>query len=91
LSSPDRQPSRPFVLAARHAVHLVWKEFDGTTARVLWQESRDGGRTWTAPRSVAETSDASDHPLLAAEAGHTYLSWLTKAEGYRLIPLDDQP
>ena len=24
-------------------------------------------------------------------AGRAYLSWLTKAEGYRLIPLEDQP
>ncbi|TBR29549.1 MAG: exo-alpha-sialidase, partial [Reyranella sp.] len=41
--------------------------------------------------TVADTVDASDHPLLAANAGRAYLSWLTKADGYRLIPLEDQP
>ena len=40
---------------------------------------------------LAETADASDHPLLVADRQHVYLSWLTKIEGYRLIPLEDQP
>jgi hypothetical protein len=91
LSSPERQPSRPYVLTAGQAVHLVWKEFDSTKVKVLWQVSRDSGRTWTQAHAVAETDDASDHPLLVANAGRAYLSWLTKVEGYRLIPLEDQP
>jgi hypothetical protein len=28
---------------------------------------------------------------LVAHAGRVYLSWLIKAQGYRLIPLEDQP
>ncbi|HYX02807.1 MAG TPA: exo-alpha-sialidase, partial [Reyranella sp.] len=91
LSSPDRQPARPYVLAADRAIHLVWKEFDGAKAVVRWQVSPDGGRSWSPTRTVADTSDASDHPLLVAPAGRAYLSWLTKAQGYRLIPLEDQP
>jgi hypothetical protein len=58
---------------------------------VRWQVSRDSGRQWSPPRTVAETADASDHPLLVADRQRTYLSWLTKNEGYRLIPLGDQP
>jgi hypothetical protein len=69
----------------------VWKEFDGTRTQVRWQVSHDSGRTWSATRTVADTDDASDHPLLVAHAGHAYLSWLTKTQGYRLIPLEDQP
>jgi hypothetical protein len=91
LSSPDRQPARPYLLADGPALHLVWKEFDGTKTQVRWQLSRDSGRTWSATRTVADTEDASDHPLLVAHAGRAYLSWLTKAQGYRLIPLEDQP
>jgi hypothetical protein len=90
LSSPDRQPSRPFVLAVRSAVHLVWKEFDGEKSIVRGQASGDGGRTWSATRIVAETRDASDHPLLVARGDRVFLSWLTKVEGYRLIALGDQ-
>jgi hypothetical protein len=91
LSSPDRQPARPYLLANGQALHLVWKEFDGIKAQVRWQVSHDSGRTWSAVRTVADTDDASDHPLLVAHAGRAYLSWLTKAQGYRLIPLEDQP
>jgi len=91
VSSPGRQPARPYLLADGRALHLVWKEFDGTKAQVRWQVSRDGGHGWSEARTVAETDDASDHPLLVAHAGRVYLSWLTKAQGYRLIPLEDQP
>jgi hypothetical protein len=91
LAPPDRQPARPYLLAAGDALHLVWKEFDGTKAVVRWQVSHDSGRQWSDIRTVAETADASDHPLLVADARRVYLSWLTKVEGYRLIPLGDQP
>ena len=67
----------------------MWKEFDGTKAEVRWQVSHDNGRSWNTARTVADTDDASDHPLLVAQAGRVYLSWLTKAQGYRLIPLED--
>jgi hypothetical protein len=91
LSKPDRQPSRPYLLANGSALHLVWKEFDGDKVVVRWQVSRDSGKQWSETRTVAETADASDHPLLVADRQRTYLSWLTKNEGYRLIPLGDQP
>jgi len=91
LSPPERQPSRPYLLEAHGALHLAWKEFDGDKVVVRWQKSADAGRSWSAARTVAETSDASDHPMLVADGTRTYLSWLTEAEGYRLIPLEDRP
>ena len=91
LSAANRQPARPYLLANGPALHLVWKEFDGDKVAVRWQVSLDSGRQWSPPRTVAETADASDHPLLVADRQRTYLSWLTKNEGYRLIPLGDQP
>ena len=87
LSVPNRQPARPYVLANEQAVHLVWKEFDGEKALVRWQVSHDGGRHWSEPLTVADTADASDHPLLVARGAQVFLSWLTKLEGYRLIPI----
>ena len=56
-----------------------------------WQVSRDGGKTFTVVRTVAETADASDHPLLVAKGTTAYLSWLTRLEGYRLIALEETP
>ena len=87
LSAPNRQPARPYLLADGTALHLVWKEFDGKKASVRWQVSTDSGKSWSAAQTVADTTDASDHPLLVARDGRVYLSWLTKADGYRLIPL----
>ncbi len=89
LSSPERQPARPHVLATSSAVHLVWKEFDGDKSLVRWQVSHDGGRTWSVSRTVAETGDASDHPLLIARGAQVFLSWLTRNEGYRLIHIGE--
>jgi hypothetical protein len=77
------------VLATSTAVHLVWKEFDGDKSLVRWEVSHDGGRSGSAARTVAETADASDHPLLIARGSRVFLSWLTKNEGYRLIPLGE--
>lgn len=91
LSAANRQPARPFVLSNGNTLHLVWKEFDGTKSLVRWQASSDSGRQWSEPSTVADTADASDHPLLVAHAGQAYLSWLTKADGYRLIALGDRP
>ncbi len=51
------------------------------------QMSHDNGKSWSAPRVVAQTLDASDHPELIAHKGAVYLSWLTHKEGYRLMPL----
>jgi len=33
IGRPDRNPSRPFVLATAHAVWMAWKEFDGWPGR----------------------------------------------------------
>ena len=46
--------------------------------------SKDDGLTWSPPRTIATTSDASDHPLLVSDGRQYYLSWMTKAEGYRI-------
>lgn len=87
LGEPEHAPSRPQLLAAGELLYRAWKEFDGTTTTIALQSSRDGGESWDAVRIVASTADASDHPLLIENKGTAYLSWLTREEGYRLIPL----
>ncbi|MFO1103217.1 MAG: sialidase family protein [Methylocystis sp.] len=82
-----RAPGHPTLIAAKDRLYRVWKEFDGTTTTIAMQLSRDNGKSWSAPRMVAQTADASDHPELIAHKGAAYLSWLTHKEGYRLLPL----
>ncbi|HTH17326.1 MAG TPA: hypothetical protein VL974_11785 [Magnetospirillum sp.] len=91
IGNADNQPAHPYLLAQGEIVWLVWKEFEGTQASVWAQGSVDGGANWSAPRRVAATAGASDHPLLVAVAGRPMLSWLTKAEGWLLLPVEAAP
>ena len=87
FGDPERLAGRPQLLALGDRIWRAWKEFDGTTTTIMAQSSADRGQSWDAPRPVAATADASDHPLLVNDGGKAALSWLTKAEGYRLLPL----
>ena len=85
----DRNPAHPYLIAVKGALWLVWKEFDGEKTTVSVMTSHDGGRTWSPAKIAADTSDASDHPLLVSRGGRVFLSWQTHAEGYRIMPLED--
>ena len=92
LSSPDRQPARPYLLANGHALHLVWKEFDGTKALVRWQVSpRQRPQLERGPHRRRHRRCLGSSAAGRRRVRRVYLSWLTKTEGYRLIPLEDQP
>src|ERR1041384_2260659 len=86
VGAKDRA-ERPALLAQGHRVWLAWKEFDGQATRVKLIVSVDDGVNWGAAETVAATADASDHPLLLSDGRGVFLSWLTKKEGYRLLPL----
>jgi hypothetical protein len=87
----DRSPSRPYVLAAPQGTAIVWKEFDGEKTTVNLMTSHDDGITWSKPTAVANTTDTSDHPLLVSDGRKIFLSWMTKADGYRFQPIEDEP
>jgi hypothetical protein len=82
---------RPAVGEVDGRVWLAWKEDAGHRSKVFVRMSADGGRTWSAARAIASASGTSDHPLLISHNRRMYLSWLTRAEGYRLLPLDARP
>ncbi len=91
LGQPGRNPTRPFVLAGPVGTVMVWKEFDGEKTSVQMTISCDDGETWSPPKTISSTSDTSDHPLLVSNGKKTYLSWMTKADGYRLTAIEDKP
>jgi hypothetical protein len=90
IGRADRSPARPYVLAGPRGTTMVWKEFDGEKTSVNAMTSHDEGRSWSKPTVVATTTDTSDHPLLVSDGQKTYLSWMTKADGYRLLPIGDE-
>jgi hypothetical protein len=87
----DRSPSHPCLMAANNELWLVWKEFDGDKTTVPAMVSHDDGHNWSSPVVVAETANASDHPLLASDGRRVFLSWQTQTEGFRFIPLENVP
>jgi hypothetical protein len=91
VGRPDRSPSRPNVIAGSHGTAIVWKEFDGEKTTVNLMTSHDDGLTWSKPAAVAETTDTSDHPLLVSNGQSVFLSWMTKADGYRIQPIEGAP
>ena len=90
ISRPDRNPTRPFVLSGPRGTAMVWKEFDGEKTTVNLMTSHDDGNSWSKPTVVATTTDTSDHPLLVSDGHKTFLSWMTKADGYRFLPIGDE-
>lgn len=87
LGAPDRQISRPALLAVGKTIYLAWKSFDGERTEVQLIVSPDDGTTWGPMRTIAATADQSDHPLLIADGATVYLSWMARQDGYRLIPV----
>jgi len=91
IGQPSKSPSRPYVISGPHGAMIAWKEFDGEKTSVNLIASADMGRTWSQPRGIATTSDSSDHPLLISDGQQTYLSWMTKADGYHLQAIEGEP
>ena len=87
FGTAGRQPSRPRLLSVKNDLWLAWREYDGTATDVMVMHSGDSGRTWSAPRSFARSTGTVDHPLLVSNGRDVFVSWLTRAEGYRLLPL----
>jgi hypothetical protein len=91
IGRADRNPTRPYVLAGPRGTTIAWKEFDGEKTAVNVMTSHDDGQNWSKPVMVAATTDTSDHPLLVSDGQKTYLSWMTKADGYRIQPIEFEP
>jgi hypothetical protein len=78
----------PDILANGKHIFLTWKEFDGTKTKLLIMQSKNGGKSWLPSRPIAESTVDSDIPFLLRSTKGVFVSWNTKDEGYRLIPLD---
>ncbi|WP_076857686.1 sialidase family protein [Bradyrhizobium mercantei] len=87
----NRSPSRPQVIAGPHGLVMAWKEFDGQKTSINLMTSHDDGATWSKPVVIADTTDSSDHPLLVTDRRQTYLSWMTKADGYHFQAIEGEP
>jgi hypothetical protein len=91
IGQSSKNPSRPQIIAGPQGTAMIWKEFDGEKTTINLMTSRDDGESWSTPKVISSTTDASDHPLLVSDGQRSYLSWMTKADGYRFEPIEDEP
>lgn len=88
FGNPQGLASHPDILAEGKRVVLAWTEFDGVKTQLKIMQSEDGGRRWSNVRSIAEAADEADYPFLLSNRESIFVSWNSKTEGYRLIPLN---
>lgn len=79
------------VIARADRVVIAWQESDATTTQLRVMQSADRGRTWREPQGIAQMAGAVDHPQLIAGGNRIFLSWSSKAEGHRMLPLPPSP
>ncbi len=88
LGNPGKLPSHPDVMAKGKRIFLTWTEFDGTKTQLWVMQSNDGGQTWQPAKSIAESTAEVDFPFLLSNNKDVFVSWNSKNEGYRLIPVN---
>lgn len=88
LGNTGKLPSHPDVIAKGKRIILTWTEFDGSKTQLLAMQSNDGGQTWLPAKSIAESAAEVDFPFLLSNNGSVFVSWNSKNEGYRLIPVN---
>ncbi len=88
FGAPDKLPSHPDIMAKGQHIMLTWIEFDGSKTQLLVMQSNDGGQTWLPAKAIAESTAGVDFPFLLSHNKDAFVSWNSKNEGYRLIPLN---
>jgi len=87
IGDPERLPSHPDISAHGKYVALTWTEFDGIKTQLKIMKSIDGGLNWSKAKSIAEAAAETDFPFFLSNSTGTFVSWNSKTEGYRLIPV----
>ena len=87
IGNPDRLPSHPDLLTQGLHVLLTWTEFDGVSTQLRLMQSNDGGQIWLPAQTLAESAADTDFPFLLSNNQAVFVSWNSKTEGYRLLPV----
>lgn len=72
----------PYLARFDYTLYMVWKGFDGMASQLRLMRSQDDGVTWSAPQTLFNTEQASDHPLLVTAPHGVFLSWSSEEFGY---------
>jgi hypothetical protein len=83
----NKQAGHPTLFAAGENVWLVWREKDAGKSQVWLMKSSDEGKSWDAPKMMADVSGAADYPLLLLNGKALFLVWNTAGDGLKVMPI----
>ncbi|GEM_PF-2771109 len=76
-----RDNSFPAFAMNGSTLHIVWSNWNGSNADVVYLRSTDGGATWSAPATIAGGTGDQFFPWVAANAGKVYVSYFNRGGG----------
>lgn len=74
-----RDDSFPALALDGSTLHVVWSNWNGSDADVVYMRSTDGGATWSTPVTIGGGSGDQFFPWVTAASGTVYASWMNRA------------
>lgn len=62
-------------------LHVVWSNWNGTDADVVYVRSTNGGATWTAPVTIGGGAGDQFFPWVGANGGKVFADWMNRTSG----------
>lgn len=76
-----RDDSFPVLALDGPTLHVVWSNWNGTDADVVYMRSANGGTSWSSPVTIGGGAGDQFFPWIAARNGVAYASWMSRASG----------
>jgi hypothetical protein len=78
-----RTPTFPALAADGKNLHIVWSDWNGKDADILYIRSTNNGKTWSAPIAIDNRASDQFFPWIAANQGHVFAVYLDHSKQKR--------
>jgi hypothetical protein len=76
-----RDDSFPALALDGSTLHIVWSNWNGSNADVVYMRSTDADSSWSSPVTIGGGAGDQFFPWIAARNGNVYASWFNRAGG----------
>ena len=76
-----RDDSFPTLALDGSTLHVVWSNWNGSNADVVYMRSTDGGANWSSPVTIGGGAGDQFFPWIAARSGKVFATWFDRAGG----------